>query len=294
MTHERRRSPGTAAAAKEAKGEAVMVLADVGDSFQRAMDVFFTWLPSLLGALVLLVIGYIVAKVVAGLVRRGLRAVGTDRAVSSGRAGDYRQRFAPSLQPSGVIAKIAFWFVFGLAIMLAVSALGIDALTDFVGGIVAYLPNVIAAILILLIAIAIAGAVGGLAQRLMGGTMLGKLVQTVVPAVVMTIALFMALVQLKIATQIVVATYVIVLGSIGLGFALAFGLGGRNVADRMLTGAYETGQQKMPELRRDAELAKQQAAAEAEALKAKAEASVDRPAQPGARAAGSEDLFEGT
>jgi hypothetical protein len=263
-----------------------MVLADIGDSFQRAMDEFFTWLPSLLGALVLLIIGYIVAKVVAGLVRRGLQAAGADRALATGTAGEYKQRFAPTLHPSGVIGTIAFWFIFGLAIMLAVSALGINALTDFVAGIVAYLPNVVAAILILLIAIAIAGAVGGLAQRLMGGTMLGRLVQTAVPVLVITIALFMALVQLKIATQIVVATYVIVLGSIGLGFALAFGLGGRNVADRMLMGAYQTGQEKMPELRRDAQLAKEQAAVEAEALKEKVETSTDRPTQPGARAGG--------
>jgi hypothetical protein len=267
-----------------------MLLADVSDSFQRAMDVFFTWLPSLLGAIALLIIGYIVAKVVATLVRRGLGAAGADRALVTGTAGEYKERFAPNLHPSGVVATIAFWFVFGLAIMLAVSALGIDALTEFVGGIVAYLPNVIAAILILLVAVAIAGAVGGLAQRLMGGTMLGRVVQTAVPVIVITIALFMALVQLKIATEIVVATYVIVLGSIGLGFALAFGLGGRNVADRMLMGAYETGQQRMPELRRDAQQAKEQAAVEAEALKAKAETSTDRTAQPGARAAGSRGL----
>ena len=248
-----------------------MVLADVGDSFQRALDEFFTWLPSLLGALVILIIGYIVARVVAGLVRRGLRAAGADRALASGRAGEYKRQFAPGLQPSGLIAKIAFWFVFGLAVMLAVSALGIDALTDFVGGLVAYLPNVIAAILILLVAIAIAGAVGGLAQRLMGGTMLGKLVQTAVPVLVMTIALFMALVQLKIATQIVVATYVIVLGSIGLGFALAFGLGGRNVADRMLTAAYATGQERMPQLRAEAQQGKEQAAGEIDAAKSRLE-----------------------
>jgi hypothetical protein len=220
---------------------------------------------------------------VASLLRRGLRAAGADRALATGRAGEYKQQFAPGLQPSGVIATIGFWFVFGLAIMLAVSALGINALTDFIAGIVAYLPNVIAAILILLIAIALAGAVGALAQRLMGGTMLGKLVQTAVPVLVITIALFMALVQLKIATQIVVATYVIVLGSIGLGFALAFGLGGRNVADRMLTTAYQTGQQKMPELRRDAQQAKDQAAADAEALKAKVDEGTDRPTSPGAR-----------
>ena len=117
--------------------------------------------------------------------------------------------------------------------------------------------------------------------------MLARIVQTAVPTLVIVIALFMALVQLKIAEEIVVATYVIVLGSVGLGLALAFGLGGRNVADRMLTGAYESGQQAMPELRRDARQAKEQAASDAQALKEKAQEKGEQsPQGPGSRARG--------
>jgi Conserved TM helix len=250
---------------------------DISESIQRALDEFFAFLPNLVGALLILLIGYIIARVVAGLVRGGLRSVGADRAVATGTVGEYKQRIAPAMQPSGLIGTLVFWLIFGLAILLAVSALGIQALSDFVGSVVGYLPNVIAAALILLVAIAIASAVGGLAQRLMGGTMLAKVVQTVVPILVITIALFMALVQLKIATQIVVATYVIVLGAIGLGFALAFGLGGRNVADRMLEAAYASGQQKMPELKRDAQQAKEQAQSDAEELKAKAQGDRETP-----------------
>lgn len=244
---------------------------DVSNSVQQSLDKLFAWLPNLIGALLILLIGFFVAKVVAGLVRRGIQAAGADRALESGTAGQYKQRFAPTVRPSGVIGTIAFWFVFGLTLMLAVSVLGIEALTEFMAAVVGYLPNVVAAILIVLVAVAIAGAVGGLAQRLAGGTMLGKLVQTAVPVLVITIALFMALVQLKIAIPIVVATYVIVLGSIGLGFALAFGLGGRTVADQMLTSAYQAGREKAPELRRDAQQAKEQAASDVEQLKEKAE-----------------------
>jgi hypothetical protein len=261
-----------------------MVLLDIGDSFQRAMDEFFAFLPNLLGAIVILVIGWIIARLVGRLVAGGLRSLGADRALASGTAGQYRERIAPGFQPSNLIGRIAFWFVFGLAILLAVSALGIEALSQAVEGVVSYLPNIIAAILILLVAIAIAGAVGGLAQRMMGGTMLGKLVQTTVPVLVVTIALFMALVQLKIAVQIVVATYILVLGAIALGFALAFGLGGRNVAERMLEGAYVSGQQAMPQLKRDAAVAKEQAAADAEALKEEVESgATDTRPDTGAR-----------
>ena len=65
-----------------------MVLAvDWGNSFERAVDEFFAFLPNLLGALLILIVGYFVAKIVAGLVRRGLVALGADRALATGTAG---------------------------------------------------------------------------------------------------------------------------------------------------------------------------------------------------------------
>jgi Conserved TM helix len=246
-----------------------MLTASISDSLQRTSDEFFAWLPKLVGALVILLIGWFIARLVSRIVRRALQSAGADKALATGRAGTYKQQFAPSLEPSGVIATVVFWFIFGWAILLAISTLGIQALQDAVANVVAYLPNVVAAILILLVAVAVAGAIGGLAARLAGGTMLARLVQTIVPTLVITIALFMALVQLKIATQIVVATYVLVLGAIALGFALAFGLGGRDVAGQMLQAAYASGQDAMPRLRQEAQQAKEQGAEDVERLKDK-------------------------
>lgn len=248
-----------------------MVFADINQSLQQASDEFFAWLPKLVGAFVILLIGYIVARVIAGVVRKAMQSVGADRALETGRAGDYKQQFAPTMQPSRVVSTIAFWFVFGAAILLAISTLGIEALQSTVASVVGYLPNVVAAVLIMLVAVALASVVGGLASRFAAGTMLGKLIQTVVPVLVITIALFMALVQLKIATQIVVATYVLVLGAISLGFALAFGLGGREVAAKMLAAAYASGQEALPQIKQDAQRAKEQAADDVEHIKEHAE-----------------------
>jgi len=85
----------------------------------------------------------------------------------------------------------------------------------------------------------------------MGDTPLGKIVATAVPVIVMSIAVFMILEQLKIATQIVTITYAALWGAIALGTALAFGLGGRDVAARMLEGAYDAGQRNKGQFRRD-------------------------------------------
>jgi Conserved TM helix len=254
-----------------------MLVLSISDSLQRASDEFFAWLPKLVGALVILFVGWLIARAVARIVQKALQSSGADRALEKGRAATYKQQYAPNTHPSGVISRIAFWFVFGSAILLAISTLGIEALQNAVASAVAYLPNVVAAILILLVAVAVAGAVGGLASRLAGGTMLGKLVQTVVPTLVITIALFMALVQLKIATQIVIATYVLVLGAIALGFALAFGLGGREVAARMLETAYAAGQGAAPQLKQDLDQAKQQGAEDVARIKDRAEDAEEGP-----------------
>jgi hypothetical protein len=145
-----------------------MVVLSISDSLQRTSDEFFAWLPKLVGALVILFVGWLIARFVARIVKGGLRSAGADRALASGRAAAYKQQFAPSLEPSGVIGTVVFWFIFGWAILLAISTLGIQALQNAVASVVAYLPNVVAAILILLVAIAFAGAVGALAARLAG------------------------------------------------------------------------------------------------------------------------------
>jgi hypothetical protein len=141
--------------------------------------------------------------------------------------------------------------------------LGIAALTAFVGAIWAYIPNVIAALAIFLIAGAISAAVAGLVGRTMGDTPLGKIVATAVPIIVMSIAVFMMLEQLKIATQIVTITYAAIWGAIALGSALAFGLGGREVAARMLEGAYKKGQLNKEQYKRDLDQGVSRAKAEA-------------------------------
>lgn len=117
------------------------------------------------------------------------------------------------------------------------TTLGIDALTDFVAAIYSYLPNVLMALVIFFVALAIAGGIAGIVQRTMGDTGLGSIVKTVAPVIVLAIAGFMILDALEIATSIVTITYAALMGSIGLGMTLAFGLGGREVAAQMLQGA---------------------------------------------------------
>jgi hypothetical protein len=182
-------------------------------------------IPKLLGALLLLFIGYLIAKAVAAIVRRAL----------------FKVRAVPN--PARFVASLVYWVIFLFALSVAVSALGIPALVDFIRGVYAYIPNVIAAVLIFLVAGAISAGVAGLVTRTMGDTPTGKVVAAAGPLVVMGLATFMILNQLKIAPAIVTITYAAIVGSASLGLALAFGLGGREVAGQVLQGLYEKGQQ---------------------------------------------------
>jgi Conserved TM helix len=236
-----------------------MLLADIGDSVQRGFDEFATWVPRLAAFLVIVVVGYFVAKLVGGLVHRLLDRVGFERTLRAGTAGRWISKV--TARPSELLGTIAFWAVFVGAISIALDALGIQALQDFVGEVWAYVPNVIAALLILLVAGALAAAAATFVSRTMGDTSTGRVVGTAAPILIMAIAGFMILDQLMIAEEIVTITYAALVGALALGMALAFGLGGREVASEMLRGAYEGSREQV---KRDVSVGAERARAEAE------------------------------
>jgi mechanosensitive ion channel-like protein len=229
----------------------------VGDSLQNGLDAFIGFVPNLIGFLAILIIGFIIARIVKGIVGKGLEKLGVDRALHSGQLGQYVEKVSPGASPSRLVGSIAFWFIFVFVLSAAIGALKIPAVTTFMNQVLAYLPNVIAAVIIFALAGAIAAAVAGLVQKTMGDTSTGKLVSTTVPVLVMAIATFMILNQLQIAPAIVTITYAALLGAAALGMALAFGLGGRDVAGRMLEEAYQRGRKNKEQAKEDLELGKE-------------------------------------
>lgn len=239
---------------------------DVANSVQRFLNDVFAWLPELIGALLILAIGYFVAKLIGNLVGRALHRAGLDRTLHSGMGGDAIKKVTGS--PSRLLGTVAFWAVWLAAISLAVSVLGINALTNFVAAIYDYLPNVIAAIAIFLVAGAVSAAAAAFAKRVLGDSPLSKIVGTAAPIIVMTVATFMILTQLQIAKEIVMITYAGLVGAIALATALAFGIGGREVASQMLQGAYEQGQENAAEMKRDLDGSVERAKTEVRAAQA--------------------------
>ena len=244
---------------------------EVADSLQNGLDSLLGFVPNLIGFLVILIVGYIVAKIVKGVITKLFQKLGLDKALHSGTLGEQVEKVSPDASPSKLIGSIGFWLIFIFVLSAAIGALKIPAVTSFMNQVLAYLPNVIAAVVIFALAGAIAGAVAALVAKTMGDTPTGKIVGTVVPVLVMAIATFMILDQLNIAPAIVTITYAALLGSAALGMALAFGLGGRDVAKRMLEDAYDKGQEKKEDAKGDLEKGKDRAQEQAQQARSQVE-----------------------
>jgi Conserved TM helix len=224
---------------------------EVADSLQQGLDEFIGFLPRLIGFLIILFIGWLIARAVKAVLVKALEGVGVDRALAGGSAGPYVDRVLPDARVSEIIGQIAFWFIFLGALAIAVSQLGIGALDNFLQAIAAYLPNVVVAILIFVVAGVLATAASGFVSRTFGDSATGKIAGVGAPILIMGIATFMILDQLRIAPTIVEITYIALLGSVALGAALAFGLGGRDAAARLLDDSYRQTRGEHPRAGRD-------------------------------------------
>ena len=232
---------------------------NIGDSFQNATDGVFDFLPNLLGFLLILVIGYIIGRVVAGVVGKLLEKAEIDRRLHESSAGKHVNAVLPGASVASGIARVVFWLIFIFFLTAAVGALGIPAATGFMNQVLAYLPNIIVAILIFVVAALVSGAVAGAVVRFMGDTPTGKVVGAVVPAVIMTLAFFMILEQLQIAPEIVRIAFTAIMFALALGLALAFGLGGRELAADALRQAKDKGADAARQAQQDARVGRDRA-----------------------------------
>jgi small-conductance mechanosensitive channel len=201
---------------------------------QNALSTFLSFLPQLVGAIVILIIGYIVAKVLQAVVGRVLQAIGFDGWMEKGGTKQFFDRAQTNYTPATIIGMLVFWFVFIIALTMAADALGIPQVSAVLGQLIAFIPNIIAAILILILAALLANFVSGIVRGATGSNVLASVAQYAI----IVYAAFAALTQLGIAVQLTANTFLILLGGVALAAALAFGIGGREVAGEIIQKAY--------------------------------------------------------
>src|ERR671920_539533 len=173
------------------------------------LSAFLEFIPQLIGAIIILIVGYIVAKILQAVVGRVLQGVGFDGWMEKGGIKQFFDRAQTRETPATVLGKLVFWLVFIIAITMAADALGIRQVSAVLAQLIAYIPSIIAAILILVLAALLANFLAGIVRGATGSELLSSIARYAV----IVYAAFAALTQLGIAVQLTANTFLIVLGA---------------------------------------------------------------------------------
>lgn len=197
------------------------------------------FLPRLLAALGILMAGFAIAKMIERGSDAFLHRIGFDRWMREGGVTEALERAGTRLDPSSVLAKLVFWTVMLLVILLAADALGVQAVSSLFAELLAYIPNVIAAVIVLVLGILLGEFVKDLVLASAGGLTGALLLARAAKGAVILLAVFMALEQLSIAEDIVLVFFIAVVGAAALAAGIAFGLGARDIAAEVARNVYD-------------------------------------------------------
>jgi cellulose synthase/poly-beta-1,6-N-acetylglucosamine synthase-like glycosyltransferase len=208
----------------------------IADPVRQMLARILGYLPVLLGALVILVVGWLVAKAIKRVLDWLLQTIRfnvlADKAGISAilRKGDLK------ISAREVVSSLVYWLIMIMVLVMAVDALGLPKASDVLSILFAYVPNVIAALLVLVVAMFLASFVSGIVHTAAGNANLPRpeVFAGVSRWAIIIFAVTISLGELGIATLLVTTTFNIILGGVCLALALAFGLGGKDAAARYL------------------------------------------------------------
>jgi len=219
-------------------------------SAAAALALLLAGLPKIIGFLLILVVGWLVASALAAIAAAVLRAVRfNDLAQRSGFTG-FVQQMGIRRDAAGFLADLAKWFVRLIVLVAAFDALGLPAVSNVLQQLLMWLPNLVVALVVLVLAGLAANALAGLVRGATAESGLGNpdLLANVARVAVWAFAIVIAVNQIGIATELVNTLFMATVGAVALALGLAFGLGGRETAAQIVRGWYERSQQAAPRL----------------------------------------------
>ncbi|TLX53706.1 mechanosensitive ion channel family protein [Stutzerimonas nosocomialis] len=198
------------------------------------------FLPRLFGALIVVVLGFVIAKLLDTLLSKVLARLGLDRLMAGTGLTKLLARVGIRAPVSTLIGKIVYWFVLLIFLVSAAESLGLERVSSTLDVLALYIPKVFGAALILLAGVLLAQLVSGLVRGAAEGVGLdyaGGLAR-LAQGMVIIISISVAIGQLEVKTELLNYVIAIVLISVGLAVALAFGLGSRELVAQILAGIY--------------------------------------------------------
>ena len=206
------------------------------DPIQAMFVKIWGYVPSIVGAVLILVIGCFIAKLIETMVARVLKMVKLDLASEKAGIEKILAQGDVKMTLSGIIAAIIYWCVILIVIATALSALNLNVAAELITRLAEYVPSILAAVFILVLGSFLANFVGTLvrASASNAGVNAAKLLGKIAQVILMVFAVIIAIEQLKIATALIILSANIVLMAVGLGLAISFGLGCKDIAGKFV------------------------------------------------------------
>lgn len=233
---------------------------DYHTGVENAWSNVATFVPKLVAFLVILVIGYVIAKAVARILTRVLQKVGFDRLVE--RGGIRRVLEGSQYDAAGILSKLVFYAIMLFVLSTAFGVFGPNPISDYLHAVVAYLPLVFVAIIIIVISAAIAAAVKALIENSLSGLSYARLLGNSASGLILALGIIAALNQLHIATNVVNAVLYAALAAIVGVIIVAVGGGGIQAMSRrwdMTLARYDDEKPRIAQAARNAPSVRQQA-----------------------------------
>ncbi len=215
------------------------------DIFVASLTSFWTelasFIPQLLGAIIALVLGWMLAKLARTGVMRLLVLLKFDKATEKSGLEAFMKHAELELSVGSVIGNLVYWLIILVMIVTVANSLGLSMVADLFNKVVLYIPNVIVAILVLVFGTILARFINRLVFAWLNNMEFeGALtVSTFSEYAMLVFVFFMALEQLQIANELLTAAFIISFGAVGLAFAIAFGLGAKDWASRVIEKVVE-------------------------------------------------------
>lgn len=206
------------------------------DIFVSSLTSFWTelasFVPQLIAALLLLLLGWMLAKLARTGVMRLLTLLKFDKATEKSGLESFMQHADLDLSVGKLLGNLVYWLIILVMIVTVANSLGLSMVAELFNKVVLYIPNVIVAILVLVFGVLVARFINRMVFAYLNniGVQGALTLSTLSEYGVIVFVVFVALEQLNIGTDLLTAAFQIGFGAIGLAFALAFGLGGREWA----------------------------------------------------------------
>src|SRR5437763_5388714 len=225
------------------------------------LTMFFAAIPKVIAFAVILVVGWFVAGLIARLAARLLRVVRFNDLAERSGFGGFVRNIGVQQDCAGFLAMVADWFMKLIVLVVAFDALGLPAVSDVLRQLLLWLPNLIVAMVVLVIGGLLANAAAGLLRGATASAGFGHpdLIANMARAAVWVFAIIVAVNQIGIAQELVNTLFMGAVALAVLALGLSFGLGGREVAASLLRRWYAEAQEKAPQIHQAAQNRAEQA-----------------------------------